>query len=259
MMNEYLTNRQEVILNCVVDTHIQTAQPVGSRMITERYRLQSSPATVRHEMGVLEYHGFLMHPHTSSGRIPTDRGYRYYVDHSPVSWTAESASIPDGLMQELSDASDEIELFGEKVSGVLSQLAEETSLVIMEEGSSEDSLEMKSRYFLQGTSYILDKPEFQDLQKVKPLLKAFEEKRGIGHWVTRRTKSDGVNISIGTENEPEVLRECTVVTTRYTTGQSREGMLAVVGPTRLDYAKTVSLVRQMAQMIQQVIQHTDRD
>jgi len=79
---ETLSERQAIILQRLVDAHIQYAQPVGSRLLTERFDMGYSPATVRHEMGYLEEMGYLTHPHTSSGRVPTDLGFRYYVDHS---------------------------------------------------------------------------------------------------------------------------------------------------------------------------------
>jgi heat-inducible transcriptional repressor len=75
-----LDDRKARVLRAVVHDFIQTAEPVGSRTLTERYALGVSPATVRHELAVLEEQGYLSHPHTSAGRVPTDAGYRYYVD-----------------------------------------------------------------------------------------------------------------------------------------------------------------------------------
>jgi heat-inducible transcriptional repressor len=75
-----LDERKARVLRAVVHDFIQTAEPVGSRTLTERYALGVSPATIRHELAVLEEQGYLSHPHTSSGRVPTDLGYRYYVD-----------------------------------------------------------------------------------------------------------------------------------------------------------------------------------
>ncbi|MBI4711029.1 MAG: hypothetical protein HY767_00985, partial [Candidatus Omnitrophica bacterium] len=79
---ETLSLRQNDILRGVIETHIETTQPVGSRSIAEKYAISFSPATIRHEMGALEEMGYLTHPHTSSGRLPTDHGYRYYLDHT---------------------------------------------------------------------------------------------------------------------------------------------------------------------------------
>ena len=79
-MNEQLSDREKTILHNIVYTYIQTALPVGSRFISKRNEIGLSPATIRNVMSDLEYMGFINHPHTSAGRIPTDKGYRFYVD-----------------------------------------------------------------------------------------------------------------------------------------------------------------------------------
>ena len=75
-----LDERKARLLRAVVHEFIYTEKPVGSKSLTERYSLGVSPATIRNELAVLEENGLLAHPHTSAGRVPTDRGYRYYVD-----------------------------------------------------------------------------------------------------------------------------------------------------------------------------------
>ncbi|MFW5947904.1 MAG: heat-inducible transcriptional repressor HrcA [Gemmatimonadota bacterium] len=79
-MGETLTEREQQVLDAVIQTYVATAEPAGSRTVARRYRLGVSPATVRNTMADLEEKGFLYHPHTSAGRIPTDLAYRYYVD-----------------------------------------------------------------------------------------------------------------------------------------------------------------------------------
>lgn len=75
-----LTNRESLILNCIVETYVTTATPVGSRFLTKKYHLGISPATIRNVMNDLEDQGYLSQPHISAGRVPTDKGYRFYVD-----------------------------------------------------------------------------------------------------------------------------------------------------------------------------------
>src|SRR3954447_10002328 len=76
-----LDERKAAILRAIVEQYVETAQPVGSQTVTQRTELGVSAATVRNEMSVLEREGYIAQPHTSAGRVPTDRGYRYYVDH----------------------------------------------------------------------------------------------------------------------------------------------------------------------------------
>ena len=79
-MNE-LKKRQKEVLGLIVETYIQTVNPVGSKIIAKGFGDEFSPATIRNEMHGLETLDYIMHPHTSAGRVPTDKGYRYYVDH----------------------------------------------------------------------------------------------------------------------------------------------------------------------------------
>ncbi len=75
-----LTERESFILNCLVESYVANATPVGSRYLAKKYDLGISPATVRNVMNDLEDQGYLSQPHVSAGRIPTDNGYRFYVD-----------------------------------------------------------------------------------------------------------------------------------------------------------------------------------
>src|ERR671937_2064515 len=79
-MTAPLTDRERQVLVAVIETYVQTAEPAGSRTIAKRHQLGLSPATIRNTMSELEDKGYLFHPHTSAGRIPTDLAYRVYVD-----------------------------------------------------------------------------------------------------------------------------------------------------------------------------------
>ena len=81
MSEESLNARRKDILNAVVEFYVGSARPVGSRALVQRYQYNLSPATIRNEMAELELRGYITQPHTSAGRIPTDKGYRFYVDH----------------------------------------------------------------------------------------------------------------------------------------------------------------------------------
>src|SRR5881392_4165882 len=91
-MTAPLTERERVVLEAVIETYVQTAEPAGSRTIAQRHQLGLSPATIRNTMSDLEAKGFLYHPHTSAGRIPTDRAYRVYVDAMVRSTSPDSAA-----------------------------------------------------------------------------------------------------------------------------------------------------------------------
>src|SRR5436190_21821823 len=97
-MTAPLTERERAVLEAVIETYVQTAEPAGSRTVAKRYQLGLSPATIRNTMSDLEDKGYLYHPHTSAGRIPTDLAYRVYVDYpmSPPVVAAAHAQPPRG-------------------------------------------------------------------------------------------------------------------------------------------------------------------
>ena len=253
---ESLSPRQQAILNRVVDTYIETAQPVGSHFITDLYtvlyRNSYSPATVRHEMVLLEEMGYLTHPHTSAGRIPTNQGYRYYVDHS-----LQEQALPEGLLTQadydLGQVSEEVADVAEKTLEILSKLSGQASIFLVP--SAEDSGSQAKAYprlFIQGSSLIVEKPEFQDLKKLKLILKALEEKIGLCEWLRQQTPASGFSVSIGEENEPEAFKSCSVISARCVVNGRVEGILAVIGPCRMKYSYTIPLVVRMSKMISKV-------
>src|SRR5437868_7491784 len=101
MGSEELNNRERIILDAVIRTYVETAEPAGSRTLSRRFGLGVSPATIRNTMSDLEAKGFLFHPHTSAGRVPTNKAYRLYVD-SLLSFPPINAAETDRLAEELS-------------------------------------------------------------------------------------------------------------------------------------------------------------
>ena len=257
---ELLSGRQENILNCVVETYIDTIQPVGSRFVRERYSLSTSAATVRYEMGALEGMGYLSHTHTSSGRIPTDSGYRYYIDHG-----LSQESFPESLFSSVEERlysiyrqNEVAELFMEQVLLMLSSLTGEVGLTIFTKPSSDTfNQSERSKLFLQGLPHILEKPEFQDVKKAHSIIKNLEEKTVLKEWVTRNTKEDDVSVSIGEESEDDVFRDCAIVTARYSAKEKMSGVISVFGPKRMRYARIIPLVSKMATTVEKMVEKMD--
>ncbi|HNX68617.1 MAG TPA: hypothetical protein PLL75_06145 [Candidatus Omnitrophota bacterium] len=249
---EQLSQRQTSILKSVVETHIETSQPVGSRAIVERYSYSFSPATVRNEMGYLEEVGYLMHPHTSAGRIPTDHGYRYYLDH-----TAFEEPMPRGscekISEELSVGTPEegVELFLDRVSLLLSSMSQEIGLMLMPLRAS------RSKLSFQGVTHMLEKPEFQDLRKVKTLFGALEEKEALSNCLLRRIGESPVSIAIGHEHGQEALEDCAIVTARYQDGRHGSGAIAILGPKRMAYRRIIPMVSQMAVLVGDILEQIE--
>ena len=129
-----LNSRRATVLNVVVAEHIATGQPVGSGHLAGVDGLDVSSATIRSEMSALEREGFLTHPHTSAGRIPTDRGYRYFVETLPVPSLAESKVVQ--VRQFFDGARGEIEQLLTETSRLLSNLTDYAAVVIAPPGEA---------------------------------------------------------------------------------------------------------------------------
>ena len=115
-----LSDRRQRILQALIEEYVANAMPVGSRTLTERYRLGVSPATIRNELSYLEDEGFLMQPHTSSGRIPTDYGYRAFVDdliqHKKITRNNTYDSVIDELKQSARELDELLSLASESLA-----------------------------------------------------------------------------------------------------------------------------------------------
>src|SRR3989441_13267423 len=123
-MTAPLTDRERAVLEAVIETYVQTAEPAGSRTIAQRHQLGLSPATIRNTMSDLEAKGYLYHPHTSAGRIPTDLAYRVYVD-SLMHLTQVSASDSHHIREELESERNAVDLILARAAQVLGVLTNE--------------------------------------------------------------------------------------------------------------------------------------
>ncbi len=147
-----LTDRQQDILRIIVSMYVKTITPVGSRTIAKFYQDALSPATVRNEMHDLEEQGYIKQPHTSAGRIPTDQGYRHYVDHLKPENTVPP-HVAALVAREYRERMDNIETLFERTSKILSSLSEQAGLVVFPifEGLTLKRIELTPL----GTKYLL--------------------------------------------------------------------------------------------------------
>src|SRR6478752_681894 len=124
-----LTERQRMILSAIIDDYVRSAEPIGSRSISKRGNVGFSPATIRNEMSDLEEMGYLEQPHTSAGRIPSHKGYRYYVDHLLQHGTLHDNDL-NSMKGAFAERIQEMEGVIQHVAGMLSSLTNYTSIVL---------------------------------------------------------------------------------------------------------------------------------
>ena len=283
-----LSDRRQRVLSALIEEYVARALPVGSRTLTERYQLGVSPATVRNELSVLEDGGYITQPHTSAGRIPTDFGYRAFVDNLLASDLAGDDERYRPVVDQLRRSASELDALLEQTSSALTRLTDCLSIVlapsvlnlhikqlslislspyralvvlVTEDGQvfnrqmdfaeevSPDELAClqegdASRTHRLGVSSLLTKPEFSQSQALLPVMQVLEDDTVLLQILddAARQGSGAPSVRIGRENDAAALAGVSVVASRYGRGASA-GVVAVVGPTRMDYSKVIQAVR----------------
>lgn len=241
-----LEARKNKILKAIINAHIDTALPVGSSLLSRRFQLNLSPATIRNTMADLEKEGYISQPYTSAGRIPTDKGYRYYID----SLMEVEELVPDEeekIEQEYQSQQirEDEDVFPE-TSRILCQWTNYTALVHF-------SSPLHSRLYLEGASFILEQPEFQDTRKVRIIFRAFDDKTKLLKIMERDLGREGVNVHIGRENRYEGFQDCSLITSSYKMGNKFKGTLGIIGPKRMSYSRVISVVNYVANLVTRVL------
>ena len=235
------TDRRLEILRAIVDEYVQTQEPVGSKVIADKRDLGISPATIRNEMAVLEEEGFITHPHTSAGRIPTDRGYRLFVDK--ISTVKELSTAERRAIETFLEGASDLDDVVKRSAKLLADITKQVAVVRYPNIGDSNGREMMA---ISGTGNLARSSE--DLgHTLSPILEALEEQ-----VVLLRLLSDAhptVQVTIGHEQSEAHLKSTSLVTVGYGSEGSPIGSLGVLGPTRMDYASSMSAVAAVARYI----------
>ena len=332
-----MTERKKKVLRSVVDLYIRTAEPVGSKAITELPDMKYSSATIRNEMADLTAMGYLEQPHTSAGRIPSAAGYRLYVDELMADYRLsidETKSINTAIEEKMqrvdklvekvaklvSQATDlpaismasrsgdatvkRFELIGagagsfilvvmlsnDEVVNKLIKLplhVEENDLKVLSALLNATMTELSAEEFtaglldrvmrsagaasslvpvivefttetlrrngssnmvVAGHSRLLGLPEYRDVDKAQKVMTSLDEET-LSNLPAVMQNSNGTKVIVGPENISEELRDTSVVMTKFDIGDGLQGMIGVVGPTRMDYAKVTARLSYFAESL----------
>ncbi len=335
-----LIERGRRVFQAVVQEYIETAEPVGSRRVCHKYSFDLSPATIRNIMADMEDMGLLTQPYTSAGRIPTETGWRFYVDSvlevgpmsdaekillagslrkkaflnevlkdcsralSAVSGHTAIVSAPSvtqavfkhikflrvrkgivlvicisqaGIVQnkiiEVEEDLSQAKL--DKFSQYLNEMLCETTLeevkkkILREmeaekdlfdrllssalELSEEESPGGERTVYIEGKTNILKYPELCEVEKMKAIFEAFEEKSILIKLLDKCMTSHGVQVFIGSESNCNAMEKCSIIVSPYVTAKNTLGTLGVIGPMRMDYRKVIPLVTYTAQVLGELI------
>lgn len=331
-----LTERQLLILQTIIDDFIGSAQPVGSRTLSKKEEITFSSATIRNEMADLEEFGYIEKTHSSSGRVPSEKGYRFYVDHllAPhhlpskdivqikdffaekvfevekiaqqsaqvlselTNYTAivlgpkvsenklknvqivpfgtqaavaiivtdtghvqtKTITVPESV--DLSDLEKMVNILNEKLTGVPmselhNKLYKEIVKVLRQYVHNYDNVmrmldgtfqfPLSERIYFGGKTNMLSQPEFHDIHKVRSLLTMIENEEEF--YDILRDKQVGIQVKIGRENASVAMEDCSLISATYSVGDEQLGTIAILGPTRMQYSRVISLLQLFTKQI----------
>jgi len=221
-----MDTRKKALLSNILKEYIHSAKPIGSGLIVDKYYKDLSSATIRNEMMVLEDEGFLTHPHTSAGRIPTEKGYQFYIDNF-LQEKEVAKKDRDFIQKAIKNFRQWEPDLVKNLAKAMAELSTETVFVAF----SEDD------FFYTGISHIFRKPEFAEMEIVYNLSQVIDHMDEV------------LNKLFGTINQKTILlgkqnpfgNICSSVITKYK-NKSTKGLLGILGPMRMDYNRNNSLV-----------------
>ena len=332
-----LTERKKKVLRSVVDLYIRTAEPVGSKAITELPDMKYSSATIRNEMAELTLMGYLEQPHTSAGRIPSAAGYRLYVDELMADYRLsmdETKSINIAIEEKMKQVDKMVEKVAKLVSQatdlpaisvaarsggatvrrfdlilagqgsvilvvmlsdnqvvnklinlpvsvtdgdlkILSALLNATMTdlpgeefsqelldrvmgsagvaaclvpIIMEFTADTLSRHASTNMAVAGQMRLLGQPEYRDVDKAQRLMSSLDED-ALANLPAVMQNANGTKVLVGPEHVAQELKDTSVVMTKFDIGDGMQGMIGVVGPTRMDYAKVTARLSYFAESL----------
>lgn len=230
-----LSERQKQILCQIIEEYAETASPVGSVMMAKLFNV--SPATIRAEMARLEALGLIAQPHTSAGRVPTDAGYRFYVNNQ----SAENNQYDRGLhaierrvtSQSQADAA---------IRGAVDILVELTGNLGL--------ATIGGQLYLSGISRLFTQPEFGDTRRVQAVAKLLDN---LEPWLREAAPGEPLNIFIGQENPIGRNSEVSLIISKFRSPFSDRSYIGVLGPTRQNYSRVMTLVRHAGEMLEEIL------
>lgn len=228
-----INERQANLLSIIVQDFIESAVPVASRLLVEKFNLGVSPATVRNDMAVLEAVGFLRQPHTSSGRVPTEEGYRFYLENFVNQNCGSKVRAP---LQRAALQPDSAKHLLKKIAKALVELSGETAI---------SSLDAQWNHYA-GISNLFGKPDFKNIEMMQSLSEVIDQFDEVLKKMNGNIGSD-INVWIGGEN-PFGSQVATVMV-QYSLPGGIKGLLGLVGPTRMNYQKNIRLIAEAKNLL----------
>lgn len=235
-----ITQRQREILCQIIEEYAETASPVGSVTLAKLFGV--SPATIRAEMARLEGLGLIAQPHTSAGRVPTDAGYRFYVNSLENGVGEAPATSFDRGAHALEVRVGSQSRADTAIRGAVDALVELTGNLGL--------ATIGEQLYLAGISRLFTQPEFGDTRRVQAVAKLLDN---LEPWLREAAPGEALNIFIGHENPIGKNSEVSLIISKFRSPFSDRSYIGVLGPTRQNYSKVMSLVRYAGDMLEEIL------
>ncbi len=234
-----LTARQDEILKTIVQEYSNTAIPVSSGLLIKKYNLLYSSATLRGEMAKLEELGYLIQPHISAGRVPSDKGYRYFIDNLLIRGKTDL------------DYQKKLELELLKLKTKNARLERTTAKVLssMSHCLAISGIIDKNEFYDFGMHNLLEDPELANQDSLSKLIMALDVIDENLDKILGDIKDGDVKIFVGEENPIEAVKNCSMIVSPYQRSDGERGLLAIIGPKRMEYQKNRGLIELMKKML----------
>jgi transcriptional regulator of heat shock response len=235
-MEQNLSIRLQKILAAIVKEYSETAEPVGSKELVEKYSLKVSPATIRNDMGLLEDCGYISQPHKSAGRVPTDKGYRFFVNELMQRFEL-SEKERRMLKTELIKLHSAHEQLGRSISKLISDVSGQAAFTLLPHDTS-----------TTGLGQIVSDPDLSDAESLRGVAELFDH---IDQHAAKLLKQaeGSPEAFIGKEVPMPVPNNLSLVVSNIKLKNGKRGLIGIVGPKRMSYAKNLSILEYLAKLI----------
>jgi len=233
-----MTLRQQKILSAIVEQYAEVASPVGSSLLAKVFHVSS--ATVRTEMVELERMGYIKQPHTSAGRIPTDKGYRFYVNQ-----------LSDGQENRNEERRAERALTARVQHGGIPERTIRNAVDTLVELTHNLGLAtIGNQLYISGLSNLFGQPEFMQASRAQQVARLLDN---LEPWLREAAPNEPLNVFIGAENPIGRNAEASLIISRFRSPYSDHSYIGVLGPTRQQYRDVMSLVAHAGQCLEEAL------
>lgn len=232
-----MQERKRKLLNSIIDEYISSVEPIGSNLLVGKYKLKLSPATVRNEMMELEKDGYIYQPHTSAGRVPTEKGYKFYVSNFLRSGIDKKAKE---RFKNIIKENNELEL---SVKQIAKEISEESKGVMIVAFKA-------NNIYYTGISNLFSQPEFYQHRLVCNLSEVIDRMEEVIYEYYGHTAGDRANILIGADNPFD--NACSSIMARLKVKYHRDILMCLLGPMRMNYNKNVGLMECVKNLLEQL-------